>query len=1445
MYREVHPDNTEDRRARRRASLSFVIIYLNICSLVCPSLQMDLSARSCVSFGRSGSWALRNVGTSGGGAGGEDEEFHDAVEDTEKSLRVELQTSLGGKAPAAAAAAAAAAGTGTAADVPSATRPAATLSITSLPVELHWRQQSLRRILQTLAAYRHTVHAQLQLHIDELSEASAAALGPRGILSKEAVAAVHDTLQTVQQTLSLVHEGEGEDVNETTRSASGRMRIPSAALSTSASLLRRATSAVTGRDWLRTGLDLGGELPPLPVHQHSTTGGTVREAPPPATATTTTAAAAAAAGSAAGPTPPQETANAGVELTLTFREVAVAFWETNDTILARMALKDLTAFSSFYSNGDTETSFAVGDGGIVFRDRCVLGPRSAYRPPTYQQQQRRWSAGTQETTAKGEHGPNLHPHTPAAAAAAAAAAGGAKAAGEAASPTALFSARIRQYGGHDPVLGGPLPYSMCLEGQLQQICFVYRQQDVSRTLDYLRDGIFDVFISKSYRAVKEAATASYCLFALDIQSPLFILAEDKAIIPGYVPPPGYRLPRRGTNTSSSSSSSDVTPSIDAAGPVAAAATAGAAAAAAAPQMEVQVDHLGRFIVFDLGNLKVCNAYVHSIVQQQQQQQQEGCPVLGHLRPPTFGEGVPAAAAGDRRDIHEGETSDGGEDVVFSDLKLEMKGMRISASDNGQEAAVGGCLLESVDASMVLRSSVSSLCIEAETTAWLLHLSRQQLTLIIDAVNENIGGHGYSAPVEVVKGRAAAAAAAEGGGAAAVPCMGIADLMQELETPPLAVDVIMNIPQLTLEASYGPAAPLALLSVHCITARVAASVSRLFSSYRFLLCGDAFSIDDLRSGVANYYKRVADCTAPEGDLSSDTHSTGWDLEETHEETPDEEDEEDGSPADVSCGGRNVTSGGRSPCSLQSPAAGGRGRRQRPPGLQFEFASSLRESSMDFQFSSVTVYLLLVAFMDILSYFTSAWAFSSMRSYPKPLPTLLKEREQQQQPQQEEEGQEEDPITAVPAGSPPPEPAEGPGASISLSEKGEETPHLDTARGDLASLLLSGEALRNRPFRVSVSINRGRFLVYSDLQSPSAPVIVWTSDFLVGLNMKGDELLFDNVQVLGSKIFRLDAAPLRAVPIRSQTHIGVFTNRRRTGGRLSTHSRAPQDDTSTGDSPSARRIGWQNVGSSSSSSSSSSMELAAAVCGTRKTWDEDSKRANRQQQQQQQQHQQQLLLREWLQEQQLQQLGVVDGPPIEHLAPRTDPASAVLLCEQFHLEGSGVYRSIMGTSPEGGDPQQPQQQQQQQQQTATAGAAAAATQSGHGRVPVALQQMQRDLSSAAANVPHSSISLHPLASRRGTAVPSSSPSVAGEQQQQQQQQQSLMHQAQPEQQQRAVVLRGPEAGVEHVEDEVPAAHVRAMTFIDMSFDIPRMLLPVVVAVVVAAIVALHADVYLFIL
>lgn len=76
------------------------------------------------------------------------------------------------------------------------------ISVSTATVEVHWQQRSLKQILATLREYRSMMQRRLQTHLEELEKT--AAIGDYTFLSKEAILAMQQTLHSVKQSLSYI-----------------------------------------------------------------------------------------------------------------------------------------------------------------------------------------------------------------------------------------------------------------------------------------------------------------------------------------------------------------------------------------------------------------------------------------------------------------------------------------------------------------------------------------------------------------------------------------------------------------------------------------------------------------------------------------------------------------------------------------------------------------------------------------------------------------------------------------------------------------------------------------------------------------------------------------------------------------------------------------------------------------------------------------------------------------------------------------------------------------------------------------------------------------------------------------------------------------------------------------------------------------------------------------
>ncbi|ETB62624.1 hypothetical protein YYC_00335 [Plasmodium yoelii 17X] len=76
-------------------------------------------------------------------------------------------------------------------------------------------------------------------------------------------------------------------------------------------------------------------------------------------------------------------------------------------------------------------------------------------------------------------------------------------------------------------------YNTCMMCDISGIYYIFYLRDLRLFLEYLDDGILNVFISKSYKKVVQVAQEKYFLFQFTIVDPIVIIPEDKNIIYNY------------------------------------------------------------------------------------------------------------------------------------------------------------------------------------------------------------------------------------------------------------------------------------------------------------------------------------------------------------------------------------------------------------------------------------------------------------------------------------------------------------------------------------------------------------------------------------------------------------------------------------------------------------------------------------------------------------------------------------------------------------------------------------------------------------------------------------------------------------------------------------------------------------------------------------------------
>ncbi|UKK01084.2 hypothetical protein MACK_001897 [Theileria orientalis] len=247
-----------------------------------------------------------------------------------------------------------------------------------------------------------------------------------------------------------------------------------------------------------------------------------------------------------------------------------------------------------------------------------------------------------------------------------------------------------------------MPYSMCFEGKVDKLVFVYFQHDINRFMEYFDDGILSVFLSKSYHKVVQRADEMRFFYHFSITSPIFIFPENKAVLPNgrsYYKqelPPGSTLPLYVNNESGSAGVDKNGKNGNVGKPMVGRNEVPTGADKQIWNIASVVDlwYFGSYILFELGHLEFKNSYSKLV------------------------------------------------DSYKSTIFLKMLGTKaqIIQQKNGT-TGIEGVVLDATDLKVCTRGrNLMEIGIDSE--ALVTKLTRNQLTFIIDVFNENIGGAVY-------------------------------------------------------------------------------------------------------------------------------------------------------------------------------------------------------------------------------------------------------------------------------------------------------------------------------------------------------------------------------------------------------------------------------------------------------------------------------------------------------------------------------------------------------------------------------------------------------------------------------------------------------------------------------------------------------------------------------
>ncbi|EUD67763.1 hypothetical protein C922_01952 [Plasmodium inui San Antonio 1] len=284
-------------------------------------------------------------------------------------------------------------------------------------------------------------------------------------------------------------------------------------------------------------------------------------------------------------------------------------------------------------------------------------------------------------------------------------------------------------------------YNMCLLCQISSIYYIFYLRDLKLFLEYLDDGILNVFISKSYKKVVQVAQAKYFLFHCTILDPVVIIPEDKNII--------YNYRGEVKNVSNCSKAS-----MNQSG--------------STNQGGNSIPYIESYLKFHLGTLKFKNSYTMNYTQgivanqrrelrkrrrkrRKRQARQAKATIQARSTP---GKGQMGVHNTDKGSISTEDEATENEEVEKDayttsvgakydfTLYVDLIDMKCRACENGGSINIEGNILQKVNIGLCLVSSQDGVFIYFNGNDFGLDLTVFQLAFLLDIINENFCYKGY-------------------------------------------------------------------------------------------------------------------------------------------------------------------------------------------------------------------------------------------------------------------------------------------------------------------------------------------------------------------------------------------------------------------------------------------------------------------------------------------------------------------------------------------------------------------------------------------------------------------------------------------------------------------------------------------------------------------------------
>eukprot|EP00917_Polyrhabdina_sp_WS-2016_P018177 GHVP01039209.1.p1 GENE.GHVP01039209.1~~GHVP01039209.1.p1 ORF type:complete len:3857 (+),score=639.41 GHVP01039209.1:38-11608(+) len=783
------------------------------------------------------------------------------------------------------------------------------------------------------------------------------------------------------------------------------------------------------------------------------------------------------------------------------RGVDAYLWTSENygrALFARVSLDSMELQRDYFESGDSVFSIVLGSADVTLKGQCVFSPTVSPKVSPPAPRDRRHSEdrdysdpsngpGIRLTRSlsldsKDWHSP-LSPNE-----------------GKLMSREPLINVSGRFY---KPVLPNEPPCT-CLKAELSSCCLVIDQIKFSSIYKFVRDGILDVFIEKSYVAAKNYASSANTetYYQVDMRKCTFVLPEKKNNVPQIIESEtefewskyeDFHKPKIGFNSSNFQNNISKENHQTSFG-----------------CRFIDTEELGGYFEFVLEQLYVANK--------------------------------------------RGSPSQEGSEECQDTIVLEVATGSLMAHSNGSrfiKMPVDGTIVENFCANFRLSfPSDRRVYVDVNAKPWNITLTSQQLTLIFDVVNENLGASSYLGklvPVEVSETEDSNSPRSSSAHPQSFP-----------DKNPLEISVRIANQCLTLLAGFGKDAPLAELTYREVTVGIDIALYTFYTQFELLLTCTDYLLKDMRLQSKNHGSTLA-MPAEETTLV-DVWNTTLQSKETA-------------------------------LWIRSLFLDVESIKDRT-SLIMSFGSTLEDSHFSWLFKSPRVNVYMNCLMDCFAWINAGYGFSTLRRFPRPLAKVLKKRKKRKSEESAMHAENanekldlvEDPLQNLTANSF----IEGFGDaedsydqltpmsmhSVSSTSDAEgvlkiedlkfiscedqtspmerehtidfEDPHSENNLKDLEENNLEdpGEmqevALGNKDFKVLFDLGNATLIFHTDFQNPKAPCINWSTMFKALIVVNNYGIFFEEIVAWNGKISRclFVGTETRIFPLTSAFRIQAF-------------------------------------------------------------------------------------------------------------------------------------------------------------------------------------------------------------------------------------------------------------------------------------------------------------------